>query len=41
VDNSASAGIIWNNCWVGGVACVLGLAATAAITAAGRGTATR
>jgi hypothetical protein len=39
--HSASAGIIWNNCWIGGVAFVLGPAAMAMARSAGRGTATK
>ncbi len=39
--HSPTAGIIWNNFWIGGVALVLGLAATATLTAAGRGTTTQ
>lgn len=36
--HSVSAGIIWNNCWIGGVACVLGLAAMGMARTAGRST---
>lgn len=39
--HGASAGIIWNNCLIGGIACVLGLAATAMVRTAGRSTPTK
>ena len=34
--HAPSAGIVWNNCWVGGIACALGLAAMAMTRTAGR-----
>ncbi|MCD9879208.1 SPW repeat protein [Streptomyces guryensis] len=39
--HGAPAGVIWNNCWIGGVACALGLAAMAMMRTAGRPTATK
>ncbi|RMB80506.1 SPW repeat protein [Streptomyces shenzhenensis] len=40
-SHSASAGIIWNNCWIGGVALTLGLAAMAMARSASPSTATK
>ncbi|MCQ4079139.1 SPW repeat protein [Streptomyces sp. RB6PN25] len=36
--HGASPGIVWNNCWIGGIACALGLATLAMVRAADRTT---